>query len=226
MPAVSLKVFPRTRYELPVTLRSERGKGPVGRLRREQDLLPGVLYGLEGDPMAFKVEARSLERALGQGGQDAIFMVEFADHKPQQAVVRDIQYHKVKGDIVHVDLLRVDPAQSLRVTVPLVTQGIPVGVRVGGGALQQAVTQLDMDCQASDLPARIEIDISDLELGDSIHVSDLIEQETRIATDPNVTIANVLMPRLTADEEESDEAEEEEGEASEEGEGEGEGDES
>ena len=91
------------------------------------------------------------------------------------------------------------------------------GVRISGGALQQAVTELDIDCLASDMPARVEIDISSLELGDSLHVSDLLEQEGRIATDPNVTIANVLMPRLAA----SDEEEEEEGE----GEGEAEGEE-
>ena len=217
MPAVTLKVYPRTNYQLPVTERAERGKGPVGRLRHEAGLLPGVLYGLKNTPVAFKVEARSLERALSHGGQDAIFLVELDGQAPQQAVVREIQYHKVRGHIMHVDLLRIDPAQSLRVTVPLVTQGVPVGVRISGGALQQAVTELDIDCLASDMPARVEIDISSLELGDSLHVSDLLEQEGRIATDPNVTIANVLMPRLAA----SDEEEEEEGE----GEGEAEGEE-
>ena len=217
MPAVSLKVYPRTNVQLPVNERAERGKGPVGRLRREQSLLPGVLYGLAGDPVAFKVEARTLERALSHGGQDAIFLVEFDGQEPQQAVVREIQYHKVKGQIEHVDMLRVDPKQNLRIAVPLITLGVPVGVRISGGALQQTVTELEMDCLASEMPARVEIDISELELGDSVHVSDLLEQESRIATDPNVTIANVLMPRLAASEEE------EEGEDEGEGEGEGEG---
>jgi large subunit ribosomal protein L25 len=75
--------------------------------------------------------------------------------------------------------------------------------------LQQALTAVEMECMASEMPSRLEIDISDLNIGDSIHVADLLEQESRIVTDPGVAVINVLAPRLTVDEELEREAEEE-----------------
>ena len=229
MPAASIKIYNREEVMLDVQSRPERGKGPVGRLRHFDDQLPGVLYGLGVEPLSFKANERVLERALAKGGQNAIFLVKVAgrDQEAERAVVREIQYHKVRGNVMHVDLLRIDPEAKLRVTVPVVTSGIPEGVRTGGGALQQGANQLEMECLATDLPARIEIDVTDLGLGESIHVSDLLEEEARILTDSSITILNVLMPRLiTEDEVEGEEGEGEGDEVKGEGEGEeGEGDE-
>ena len=203
MPAVQMKVYQREEIELQVALRQEKGKGDVGRLRREQAMLPGVMYGHKQEPVSFKVAERSLERALSHGGADAVFMlkIEGRNDVPERTVVREIQYHKVMDHVMHVDLLRIDPTETLRVDVPIVTEGVPVGVRTGGGALQQTLTRIEMSCLASELPSRIEVDITDLEIGDSIHVSDLVDQEERITTDPGVTIFSVLSPRLTVDEE-------------------------
>ena len=130
---VALKVYKRETIELTVEARAERGRGPVGRLRREQGMLPGVVYGHKQEPMPFKIEARTLERALASGGQNAIFVLcEAGNGKSQRAVVRDIQYHKVRGSVVHVDFLRIDPDEKLTVAIPLTTTGLPVGVRIGG----------------------------------------------------------------------------------------------
>ena len=219
MPSVPLQLHPREEVALQVVGRDERGKGPVGRLRREQALLPGIVYGHKQDPQSFKVGQRLLEKALGSGGRNAIFMVEIEGTAPQRALIREVQYHKVSGDIEHVDFLRIDPEEKLRVSVPLVITGTPAGVRVGGGALQQTLTQVDMECVASELPASVEIDVTELEIGDSVHIRDIIEQENRILTDPDRTIANVLVPRLTIDEEQELEGEEIEGVEGEEGEG-------
>lgn len=196
--SVQLEIFKREEIALQVQPRDEKGKGPVGRLRRLTGMLPGIIYGHTQAPCCFKAEVRVLERALGQGGQNAIFLVEVAGRAqaPERAVVREIQYHKVRGDIMHVDLLRIDPDEKLRLNVPIVTKGVPVGVRTGGGALQQTLTLAEMECLASELPSRLEIDITDLEVGQSIHVRDLLGQEGRIITDPGVTIVSVLAPRL------------------------------
>jgi len=224
---VPLRLHAREQVGLKVQPREERGKGPVGRLRREEGLLPGILYGHKQEPFAFKTEAHALERIFNRFGHNAVFMVEVdgSDQKPEQTIVRQVQYHKVRGDIVHLDLLRIDPDEKLRVSVPLHTQGVPNGVSTGGGALQHAVVALDMECVAAEMPSSIEIDITSLEIGDSIHVADLLEQEPRIVTDPEVTIVNVLAPRLIVEEEvveeeveEGEEGEVEEG-AAEEGEG-------
>ncbi len=219
---VDLKIYQRETIELTIEPRPERGKGPVGRLRREQAMLPGILYGHRLEPRAFKIEAHDLERALASGGQNAIFVLkEEEDGKAERAVVREIQYHKVRGHVLHVDFLRIDPDEELTVAVPMQTTGTPVGVRVGGGAVQHSLTSITMSCIASELPSQVSIDISDLEIGDSIHVSDLLEFEPRIVTDAGVTIVSVLAPRLTVEEEEAAEAAEAAEEAGEAEEGEG-----
>ena len=220
MPAVKMQIFSRDEIKLDIEERTERGKGPVGRLRRDGGMLPGIIYGRHREPVPFKVETLSLERALSKGGQNAVFLLQMSGNgSGDQAVVREIQYHKVTGDILHVDMLRIDPAEQLRVEVPISTVGIPVGVHVGGGAVQHSLQRLEMVCLASELPSRVEIDIAELDIGGSIHVSDLLEQDSRITTDPAITIVSVLSPRLTVDEELAEDEEAlEEGEEGEEGE--------
>ena len=218
MPTVQMKVYQREEIELEVSVREEKGKGDVGRLRREQSMLPGIVYGHNQEPVCFKVPQRTLERALSHGGADAVFLLDMEGKDLEGAVVREIQYHKVMDNIMHVDMLRIDPAETLRLEVPIITEGIPEGVRTGGGALQQTLTRIEMICLASELPSRIEVDISALQIGDSIHVAELLEQDARINTDPSVTIVSVLSPRLTIDEEIELAGGEEEGEEGEEGE--------
>lgn len=224
MPQVPLQIQAREQVALKVQSRREQGKGPVGQLRRLQGHLPGVIYGHNQPSESFKTDAHGLDRILSKGGQNAIILVEHeeADKGSEQALIRDIQYHKVRGDVLHLDLLRIDPSETLRANVPLLTEGVPEGVRNEGGALQQTLTAIEMECVVSEMPAAMVIDISSLVIGDSLHVSDLLEQEPRITTDPSRTIVNILAPRLVAAEEEAEEPEVPEGE----GEGEtGEGDE-
>jgi len=226
--AVQLKVNKREEISLSIQQRTERGKGPVGRLRREQSMLPGIVYGHRQDPYSFKIGAIELERALSRGGSNATFVLQRDGGDEERAVVREIQYHKVRGDIVHVDFLRIDPTEEITISIPINTSGTPVGLREGGGAVQHSLTELQMTCVAAELPSSLEIDIDALEIGDSIHVRDLLESEGRIVTDPDSTIVSVLSPRLTIDEElalaeeEAAEGEEIEGEEGAEGaEGEG-----
>jgi len=200
--AVAVKIYQRETKELALEPRSERGKGPVGRLRREQGMLPGVVYGHKQEPHAFKIAARTLERALASGGRNAIFVLkEDGNDKDERAVVREIQYHKVRGDIVHIDFLRIDADEEYTASVPILTTGVPEGVRIGGGALQHSLNSVDMHSVASEMPSQVEIDITELSIGDSIHVSDLLESESRIITDGDVTIVSVLAPRITVEEE-------------------------
>ena len=227
MPAVKMQIYRRDEIELDIEKRTESGKGPVGRLRREAGKLPGIVYGHNQEPVPFKVSTLSLERALSKGGQNAVFLLQMNGNGTNgRAVVREIQYHKVTGDILHVDMLRIDPEEHLRVEVPISTLGVPVGVHVGGGAVQHSLQRLEMVCLASELPSRVELDISELDIGGSIHVRDLLDQGSRITTDSAITIVSVLSPRLTIDEESAvdEEALEEEGPEAGEGDQTGEGD--
>ena len=214
MPQVPLQIHQRQQVALKIKSREEQGKGAVGQMRRIQGQLPGVIYGHKQASGPFKTDAQTLERILSKGGQNAIILVkhEESDKPDEQALIRDIQYHKVRGDVLHLDLLRIDPSETLRANVPLVTEGVPEGVRTEGGSLQQTLTALEMECVVSEMPASVVIDISEMVIGDSLHVSDLLEQEPRITTDPARTIVNVLTPRLVAEDEEVAEGEEIEGE--------------
>ena len=214
MPQVPLQIQAREQVALKVQSRREQGKGPVGQLRRLQGHLPGVIYGHNQPSESFKTDAHGLDRILSKGGQNAIILVEHeeSDKSSEQALIRDIQYHKVRGDVLHLDLLRIDPSETLRANVPLLTEGVPEGVRNEGGALQQTLTSIEMECVVSEMPAAMVIDISSLVIGDSLHVSDLLEQEPRITTDPSRTIVNILAPRLVVAEEEAEEPEVSEGE--------------
>jgi len=215
MPQVPLKIHARELVSLKVAPREEQGKGPVGQMRRLHGQLPGVIYGHKQDAECFKTDAHSLERILSKGGQNAIILIEHEESskESEQALIREIQYHKVSGDAMHLDLLRIDPTETLRANVPIITVGVPEGVRTEGGSLQQALTALEMECVVSEMPSAVEIDITSLQIGDSLHVSDLIEQEPRITSEGVRTIANVLVPRLIADDEAGDEEEEAEAEA-------------
>ena len=216
MPQVPLQIRPRQQVTLKIHSREEQGKGPVGQMRRTQGQLPGVIYGHGQASLSFKTDAHTLERILSKGGQNAIILVEYegSDQPDEQALIRDIQYHKVQGNVLHLDLLRIDPSETRRANVPLVTEGTPEGVRTEGGSLQQTLTVLEMECVVSEMPSSVIIDISTMVIGDSLHVSDLLEQESRITTDPLRTIANVLAPRLAAEDgEEGDEEVEGEGDA-------------
>ncbi len=215
MPQVPLKIHARELVSLKVAPREEQGKGPVGQMRRLHGQLPGVIYGHKQDAECFKTDAHSLERILSKGGQNAIILIEHEESskESEQALIREIQYHKVSGDAMHLDLLRIDPTETLRANVPIVTVGVPEGVRTQEGSLQQTLTALEMECVVSEMPSAVEIDITSLQIGDSLHVSDLIEQEPRITSEGVRTIANVLVPRLIADDEAGDEEEELEEEA-------------
>lgn len=203
MPEVGLRLLTRDEVSMQVQPRTTRGKGPMGRLRREQGLVPGILYGHNQAPFAFQTVSRTLERLFARNGQSVLFRVEVEGQAepPAHAIVRQVQYHKVSGLVLHLDLLRIDPQETRVITVPLHTTGVPEGVRTGGGALQHAVTSLDLECVISQMPAAIELDIQSLRIGDTIHVSDLLAQESRIVTDAGVAIVSVLAPRLTVDEE-------------------------
>lgn len=209
MASVAMQVFQREEIALEVEDRPECGKSAVGKLRREDGMLPGVLYGHKQDPYHLKAEALTLQRAMSTGGSNAIFLVRH-NGSDERAIVREIQYHKVGGEILHFDLLRIDPEEVLRVSVPVTATGLAAGVR-SGGALQQTQQTVEIECPVGEMPSRIEVDVTPLEVGDSVRVSDLLEHDGRIVSEPVQTILTVLAPRVV-EEEVAAEAEEVEGE--------------
>ena len=204
--------------KLAAELRSDKGSRPAGRLRRE-GRLPGVVYGLGEDSVAVTVNAHQLGTILSsKSGANTLITLQL-DGQEQLALARQIQRDAVKGSLVHVDFVRVRADQTIQAEVRLDLQGEPEGL-TQGGMLEQMMHTLTVEGKPGQLPNEIVHDVSALELGDQLHVRDLvIPAGIVVVTDSEELIATISIPRgLEAEEEAA--AEGEEGEAAEGAEGE------
>ena len=193
---------------LQATIREGLGKANARRLRRS-GYVPGTLYGVEKECVALAINKKELEKLLSE--THSVINVKF-DGNEQKSVVKEIQYHPVKGDIIHVDLQRIKAGQEISVSVPLKFIGEAPGVKMGG-LFQTIKSDLDISTLPKYLPSEIEIDISSLEIGDTIHVSDIQIENITIHLDPEELICSVILPKKVEEpvevEEELEEVEEE-----------------
>ena len=202
---------------LTVDVRTASGKKVAKRLRFRGQL-PAVVYGEGAAPVACSVDYRTLTDLLRSHGRNAIISLNAGDVS-QSTIIKDIQYHPVRGEMLHVDFHRVDLTRRIVVEVPIHATGSAVGVRIGEGILEQMLHDLEVECLPTDIPDHVEIDVSDLDIGDSLHVSDIVidGEDFSIVTDADRTVFAVAAPTLVIEEEEV-EVEDEEGLVDEEGE--------
>jgi large subunit ribosomal protein L25 len=205
---------------LTVAPRAVEGSRATRRLRRT-GLVPGVVYGGEGEPLAFEVDARALRQALAHGGAVMTLAVEGGDRAP--VVLKEHQRHPVTGDTLHVDLLRVDLRQRITATVVLELTGVEdaPGVKAGG-VLEQVTRELNIEALPAEIPDTIQHDVSAAEIGDTLTLEVVTAPAgVLLLDDPETVVVTVTPPRLSV--EPSDEIETETEVVGEEaGEGEGE----
>ncbi len=154
--------------------RSDQGKGASRRLRR-QGRVPAILYGAGKDPVPLSVDHNELLKQLeNEAFYSHILTIEVGGRK-EQAILKDLQRHPAKPFIMHLDFMRVRAGERIRVNVPLHFVGgdVAPGVKIGGGIVTHAVTEVEIVCLPKDLPEYIEVDLSKLELGQSLHLSDI-----------------------------------------------------
>ena len=200
------------RVKLEVTERESCGSRHSRRLRRH-GFVPGVLYG-SGKPRAFYVGERELRHALGgEHGMHQILDVVVGDHgKPHHAVLKDYQLDPRRSTVIHVDLHEVRLDRPIQAPVAVELLGVAEGV-TRGGLLSQIVREVTVEALPMSVPDRLELDVTSLEIGDSVKVGDLQAPEgATILDDPETTLASVLAPRRVEEEEVPAEAEEVEGE--------------
>ena len=216
------------RIELQATVRKSVGNGPARTLRRSGQI-PAVLYGPKLEPVLLAVNVKDLENVLKQGNAFQVILrlvIQNGKKKTKAAMIRELQTHPVSGNFIHIDFYEIDMKRQINVMVPVITKGQPVGVE-NGGMLNIVRREIELLCLPGDIPEAIEIDITDLDIGDSIHIEDIqLGENVEVSADFNFTVVTVLSP--TVEEEEVVEEEEGELEAGEEAEGEetGEADES
>lgn len=200
---------------LKANLRETVGNGPSRALRREGKV-PAILYGPNTEPVKLTIDKLDLEPIFKSGAVAQKLLkldIDGADGTTN-VMVKEIQKHPVSHNLLHLDFYRVSMDQKIKVMVPVVTTGKCVGVEMGG-MLQIIRRELEVFCLPDQIPETITVDITDMDIGDSLHVEDLeLEGDVEVPAEVNFTILTILSPKA---EEEEVEGEEEEEEMAEEG---------
>jgi len=204
--------------------REGTGKGVARKLRRS-GRVPAVMYGKEMDPVHLTVDAKEVEHLFHEiSWENTVIDLRIEGEKePHPILVREIQSPPDKPQTpVHMDFLRIQKGVAVDVEIPVHLVGVPVGVRMHGGVLEQIIHELPVRCVPSVIPESVEVDISGLDLDESLHVSDLtLAEGVEITIDSKRTVCQVGTPRVEKEPEvEGEEAEGEEGEPERIGEGE------
>jgi large subunit ribosomal protein L25 len=183
---------------LDVQLREELGRGKVKDLR-EQGFIPAVVYAEGQETQAIKVPHRELLRLIHQHRLENIMInLRIKDDKKQKAracLIKEIQYEPVHGDIIHVDFHEVSLTKAIKVNVPVVAKGEAVGVKQEGGSLEHILWEIEVECLPTDIPKEIEVDVSQLKIGDAIHIKDItLPSNIKVLNSPEVIVLSVAAP--------------------------------
>ena len=186
---------------LQAEVRAERGKGPARRLRA-RGKVPGVFYGPGLEPTPLTLSPKEMEKALrGKRGRNVVFKLAL-DGKEELAMVRDVATDPVTQELLHVDLYRVFEDKELEINVPFHTHGRAIGV-VQGGILNVTRRHLPVRTTPANIPASIDVDVTELDLKDTISVEEVqFPEGVECLLKPKLTLAIVLEPRALAAEDE------------------------
>ena len=209
-------------FELKLEKRTEKGKSANRKLRRE-GYLPAIMYGHGEEPQLVKVKRVDFDRLFkATKGESVVLQLKLGRSK-KLSIIKEVARHPVTGEPLHVDFHILHKGEAVEVAVPVLLVGTPRGIKLGG-VLEHILREVTVKAKPSDIPPHIEIDVSELGIGDSIHVKDIKLEGVEILEDPEETIVTVLAPRKAVEEvaapaaEEEVEAEAEEEEAGEAGE--------
>ncbi len=171
------------------------GKGHA-RKARAAGHIPGVLYGHGETPQAVAVESREFSTAmrLNKGG-NAIVALDLGDGEVT-ALVRAVQLDPVSHRVLHIDFQHISLSETIHVEVPVHLVGTAIGVKDGGGILEAITRELTIRCLPTAIPASLDVDVSKLEVGQSLHVRDLSFEGVEIETDGDITVATVVAPTV------------------------------
>lgn len=191
--------------------RTETGKGAARQLRLS-GRIPAVIYGQGRESESLSLAEPDLAKAVaGRAVGSMIFDLKI-DGKSVRALIREIQRHPFRLRILHVDFYEIHAGEKLTLDVPLHLVGSPEGVRNEGGILDQVIRNVQIEVLPKYIPEHIEIDVSDLHVGQSLHVRDLEVSNAKILTEPGKTICSIVRARVELEVQPEVPAEEEEAE--------------
>jgi large subunit ribosomal protein L25 len=182
------------------TARETNGKGGARSLR-SQGQIPAVIYGHGRDPQALSLNARDLDKLLGHIQAESTVIEVSVGGTTSKTLIREIQRHPIKRQILHVDFQALVAGEKVTVNIPIVLSGIPEGVRLEGGVLDQTLREVEIEVDPSNIPDHIEYDVTNMVIGDSVHVSDLkVPDGVEVLDDPETSVAVLAAPRAVIEE--------------------------
>jgi large subunit ribosomal protein L25 len=206
--------------QLNVECREVSGKG-VNRKLQRAGFMPGILYGPTREPLMLTLDRHTTDKLITGGGSRKIIDLNVTGVKGKtekfQVMFKDIQRDALTRELIHIDFYEITRGQKITADIPVILKGDPIGVEEEGGALQFQLRELKIQCLPSDLPEFQEVDVSGLDIGESIAVKDLVvNPAVTLLDEPDRVVASVVVVKAAVlDEPEEEEEEAEEGEETE-----------
>ena len=186
--------------QLSAKARDNGGKG-VARKLRSEGRIPAVVYGHGRDPQALSIPTRELERLLDHISAESTVIDLDIDGKGSRTLIREIQRHPFKRQILHVDFQELVAGEKITVNIPVILVGVPDGVRMDGGVLDQVMREIEVEVDPSNIPNHIDVDVTKLTIGTSIHVGDItLPEGVESMAEDDATICVVSAPRAAVEE--------------------------
>jgi large subunit ribosomal protein L25 len=186
--------------QLSASARDSGGKG-IARKLRSEGRVPAVVYGHGREPQPLSINTRELERLLDHIAAESTVIDLDIDGKGARTLIREIQRHPFKRQILHVDFQELVAGEKISVSVPIVLIGVPDGVRMDGGILDQTMRELEIEVDPSNIPNHVEIDVTKLVIGSSLHVSDIpLPEGVEVLEDMDASVCVVSAPRAAIEE--------------------------
>ena len=186
-------------HKLSAEKRADSGKG-VARQMRFKGQVPAILYGHKKDPIRLALSEIDLRRLFQASTDSAIVELSVAGESAASgtAIVREVQRHSTTGRVLHIDLQRIAMDEKVRVQIQVALRGDAKGVKEMGGILEHGLRELNITCLPSAIPDKVEIDVTGLGIGDSIHVRDIKDRypDFDFNDDDATTLANVVPPKV------------------------------
>jgi large subunit ribosomal protein L25 len=178
--------------------RTNSGKGTARKLRAAGEI-PAIIYGHKRQPQSLKLNAHQFSRMLEKISYTTTVIELTIDGAMSRTIIRELQRHPVKRDVLHVDFQELVAGEKITVRVPLKFVGTPDGVRQGGGILDEVMRELHITVDPADIPNHFDVDVTSLQVGKSLHISDIkIPAGVTVLDDPGQTICLVMIPKEEA----------------------------
>ena len=176
--------------------REGTGKG-AARTSRREGRIPGILYGHGEESVSLSVDANELQKLVHSISiENTIVDLDIGKGEPYKVLIREVQRHPFRDEFIHIDFFHVAMDEKIQVEIPIVLIGTPTGVKNKGGVMDHQLRELEVFCLPGNIPEKVEIDVTNLDIGDSIHVSDIQLPDVEVLTDLDRSVVAVLAPTV------------------------------